>query len=103
MATEPPPHRRDGPRAAIPAAVRRAVWARDAGLCCWPLDSGGTCGSTHRLQLDHIVPWANWGGETEANLRVVCAAHNRLAARQAFGERVMGRYGRDRLDPRPGA
>jgi hypothetical protein len=28
----------------------------------------------------------------EANLRVVCAGHNRLAARQAFGERVMGRY-----------
>jgi hypothetical protein len=85
--------------------VKRAVWARDAGRCCWPLDSGGTCGSTHRLELDHIVPWAYGGGETEANLRVVCAAHNRLAARQAFGERVMARYGkiapRDRLDPHP--
>ncbi len=90
--TEPPPHRRDAPRAAVPAAVKRAVWARDAGRCCWPLDGGGTCGSTHRLQLDHIVPWAVWGGETEANLRVTCAAHNRLAARQAFGEQVMGRY-----------
>jgi hypothetical protein len=90
--TEPPLHRRDGPRAAIPAAVKRAVWARDAGRCCWPLDGGGTCGSTHRLELDHLVPWADWGGETEANLRLTCAAHNRLAARRAFGERVMGRY-----------
>ncbi len=90
--TEPPPHRRDGHRASIPAAVRRAVWQRDVGRCSWPTDGGDTCGSTHRLELDHIVPWAEWGGETEANLRLACAAHNRLAARQAFGERVMGRY-----------
>jgi 5-methylcytosine-specific restriction endonuclease McrA len=90
--TEHPPHRREGSRAAIPAAVRRAVWARDGGRCSWPLDGGGCCGSTHRLELDHLVPWAERGGETEANLRVVCAAHNRLAARQAFGESWMGRY-----------
>jgi hypothetical protein len=98
---EPPPHRRAGPREAIPAAVRRAVWERDAGRCTWPLDGGGTCGSTHRLQLDHIVPWADRGGETEGNLRVVCAAHNTLAARVAFGERWMGRY-RGRPASRPG-
>ncbi len=84
--------RRDGPRAAIPAAVKRAVWARDQGRCSWPLDGGGCCGSKLRLELDHIVPWAEWGGEQEANLRLTCSAHNRLAARQAFGERVMGRY-----------
>ena len=92
-ATEPSPHRRDGRRLAIPAAVKRTVWARDGGRCSWPLDGGGTCGSTHRLELDHLVPWADWGGEAEANLRVVCAAHNRLAARVVFGERWMGRYG----------
>jgi hypothetical protein len=90
--TEPPPHRRAGSRKAIPAAVKRAIWARDAGRCTWPLDGGGVCGSTHMLELDHIVPWADWGGEQEANLRLTCAAHNRLAARQLFGERVMERY-----------
>jgi hypothetical protein len=90
--TEPPPRRRTGPRHAIPAAVRRAVWARDNGRCQWPLDEGGCCGSTHRLELDHVEPWAEWGGETQESLRVVCRAHNRLAARQAFGERVMDRY-----------
>jgi hypothetical protein len=84
--------RRDGPRAAIPASVKRAVWARDGGRCTWPLDGGGCCGSTLRLELDHIVPWADWGGDQETNLRLTCAAHNRLAAQQAFGERVMGRY-----------
>ena len=91
-ATEPPPHRRDGHREAIPAAVKRAVWARDQGRCTWPLDSGGVCGSTHRLEFDHIDPWASWGEPTEANLRVVCHSHNALAARQTFGERCVGRY-----------
>jgi hypothetical protein len=90
---EPPPPRRTGPREAIAAAVRRAVWARDGGRCSWPLDGGGCCGSTRRLELDHLVPWAAGGPTTADNLRVVCAAHNRLAARVVFGERWMGRYG----------
>jgi len=87
------PHRRSGSRQAIPAAVKRAVWQRDIGRCSWPLDSGGVCGSTHRLELDHIVPWARWGGETIDDLRIVCGAHNALAARQAFGDRCLTRYG----------
>jgi hypothetical protein len=97
----PTPPRREGHREAIPAAVRRAVWARDGGRCSWPIDGGGCCGSTRRLELDHLVPWAAWGGATEANLRVVCAVHNRLAARVVFGERWMGRYG-GRRSGRPG-
>jgi 5-methylcytosine-specific restriction endonuclease McrA len=80
------------PSAAIPAAVRRAVWERDGDHCTWPLDGSGCCGSTHRLELDHIVPWAEWGPSTVENLRVVCGRHNALAARRAFGERVMSRY-----------
>ncbi len=91
---EPPPLRRTGPREAIPAAVRRAVWARDGGRCCWPRDGGGRCGSTHRLELDHILPWAMFGGRTEDNLRLLCGPHNKLAARQAFGERCLERYRR---------
>ena len=90
--TEPPPHRRTGARETMPAAVRRAVWARDQGRCNWPLDAGGACGSTHLLELDHIDPWARWGAPTVENLRVVCAAHNRLAAKQVFGERCVDRY-----------
>jgi hypothetical protein len=87
-----PRHRRTGFREAIPAAVRRAVWERDGGRCAWPLDGGGCCGSTHRLQLDHLVPWARDGVPTVDNLRFTCAVHNSLAARQVFGERHMSRY-----------
>jgi hypothetical protein len=86
-----PLHRREGPREAIPAAVRRAVWERDGGRCSWPLDGGGCCGSTHRLELDHVVPWARGGESTPSNLRVTCAAHNRHAARHAFGTRCIER------------
>jgi hypothetical protein len=90
--TEPPPHRRPGARQAIPAAIRRAVWSRDGGRCSWPLDDGGTCGSTHRLELDHLVPWARGGEDAVDNLRLTCSHHNRLAALRAFGERQLDRY-----------
>jgi 5-methylcytosine-specific restriction endonuclease McrA len=83
--TGPRPPRREGPREAIPAAVRRAVWDRDAGRCSWPLDGGGCCGSTHRLELDHVIPWAEWGPPTVENLRLVCGRHNAVAARRHFG------------------
>jgi hypothetical protein len=55
-------------------------------------DAGGVCGSMHRLELDHVVPWAKWSEPTVANLRVVCRAHNRLAARREFGRRCVKRY-----------
>jgi 5-methylcytosine-specific restriction endonuclease McrA len=87
-----PLHRRAGPREPIPAAVRRAVWERDQGRCTWPLDAGGRCGSTHRLQLDHVGPWALDGETSVTNLRLLCARHNQLAARQVFGDRCMDRY-----------
>ncbi len=90
--TEPPPHRREGPREAIPAAVKRAVWERDGEHCTWPLDGGGCCGSNHRLELDHVIPCAEWGPSTVANLRVVCHHHNTFAARHSYGARWVARY-----------
>ncbi|HYS79751.1 MAG TPA: HNH endonuclease signature motif containing protein, partial [Anaeromyxobacteraceae bacterium] len=53
----------------IPAEVKRAVWTRDGKCCRRPLASGGVCGSTTRLELDHIVPVARGGASTIANLR----------------------------------
>ena len=53
----------------VPAHVSRAVWERDGGRCQWRLPSGEICGSTHRVQIDHIVPRA-WGGpSTVDNIR----------------------------------
>ncbi len=73
----------------IPAAVRREVWLRDGQRCQHPLDSGGRCGATHRLELDHVVPMALGGLSTAGNLRVVCRFHNQAAARAALGNPIM--------------
>ena len=89
-AAAPPPSR---PRA-IPAEVEREVRLRDRNRCLFPLDAGGVCGSTHRLELDHVVPVALGGLATAANLRVVCAFHNGFAAR--LGEAAAGERGRRR-------
>jgi len=78
----------------LPAHVKRAVWVRDGGRCQWRLDSGGICGSTHRVQFDHIVPRARGGPSTIENIRVLCAMHNDLAARQTFGNAWMDRFTR---------
>ena len=76
----------------IPARVKREVWTRDGGRCRWPLASGGLCGATRSLELDHVVPLARGGTTTTANLRVLCRFHNQLAARQAFGDAFMDRF-----------
>jgi len=76
----------------VPAAMRRAVWARDDGKCTWPLDSGGICGSTLRLEIDHVVPRGRGGPSTVENCRLACAMHNQLAARQVYGDDWMGQF-----------
>lgn len=70
---------------AVPAAVEREVRLRDQHRCQWPLETGGVCGSTHRVELDHVVPVAQGGRPTAANLRLLCRPHNELAARLALG------------------
>jgi hypothetical protein len=88
-----PPEEAALPGAAyIPAAVRREVWERDGACCQWPLASGGVCGSRLRLEFDHRVSRAEGGRPTVANVRVLCGAHNKLAARERLGDRLMDRY-----------
>jgi hypothetical protein len=76
----------------VPVSVRRAVWERDGGRCQWPVDSGGTCDSTHQVELDHVVPRARGGPSTADNCRLLCRVHNDLAARQAFGNNWMDQF-----------
>ena len=76
----------------VPAAVRREVFLRDGGRCRWATADGGVCGSTHRVQLDHVVPVGRGGTSTVTNLRVLCDFNNHLAARQAYGDEVMDRF-----------
>lgn len=72
-------------RRCIPAHVRRAVYKRDAGRCTFVGEEGRPCGSTTRLEFDHVVPVARGGKSTVENLRLVCRAHNQYEAERAFG------------------
>jgi hypothetical protein len=78
----------------VPAHVRAAVWKRDGGKCQWPLKCGGVCGSTLRVELDHVRARALGGKATVDDLRCLCKSHNDFAARLAFGDAWMDRYTR---------
>jgi hypothetical protein len=89
---EPPPSRTDH----VPAHVKRAVWKRDGGRCQWALAGGGVCGSTHRVQFDHVLARGLGGLPTIDNIRLLCAVHNDLAARRTYGDAWMDRFTRGR-------
>ena len=62
----------------IPAAVRRQVWQRDGGRCCYiDRETGRRCNSRHMIEIDHILPYALGGGADPGNLRLLCRAHHR--------------------------
>jgi len=56
-------------RAAIPQALRLAVFERDGNHCV-------ECGAIENLSLDHIHPWSLGGPDTYENLRVLCRSCN---------------------------
>ena len=83
----------DAPRTRyVPAAVKRAVFVRDQGRCQWPVEGGGVCGATLRVQLDHVRAFARGGRSAVGDLRCLCAVHNDLHARQVFGDAWMDRF-----------
>ncbi|HKW13961.1 MAG TPA: HNH endonuclease [Candidatus Krumholzibacteria bacterium] len=71
----------------IPDEVRDAVFVRDGGQCTFTAAGGTRCRSKTDLQIDHVKPFASGGTHDAANLRLLCAAHNRRAAELAFGRK----------------
>jgi hypothetical protein len=82
--TEEPPNETRS-RRTIPAAVRHAVMIRDGGRCTYVAPDGRRCEARTQLQLDHIRPFSCGGPDTVDNLRILCAAHNQLAAKDSMG------------------
>jgi 5-methylcytosine-specific restriction endonuclease McrA len=78
----------------IPDEVRDMVFVRDQGQCSFVAGDGTRCQCRKGLQIDHIKPFANGGRHDPSNLRLLCAAHNRLAAEQTMGKHVMQPYWR---------
>ena len=91
---------RPAAREHIPAVVRREVWKRDGGRCAWRSPDGHLCGSTWKVEVDHIEPVALGGRSTADNCRLLCASHNQLHAEQIFGRAHVERCRRQQ--PRTG-
>ena len=74
----------------IPAAIRRAVVARDGARCTFVNTAGKRCDERMRLEFDHEKPIGVGGQTTVENLRLRCRAHNQYAAECAYGAGFMG-------------
>jgi hypothetical protein len=67
----------------VPAAVKRAVWTRDAGRCAF-VGTLGRCQETAFLEFHHVVPFADGGPTTVENLELRCRSHNAYEAALHF-------------------
>lgn len=70
----------------LAAAVKRAVWDRDAGRCAF-VGSDGRCESRQFLEIHHVTPYAAGGRSDATNLELRCRAHNAHEAELFFGTR----------------
>ena len=68
----------------VPAAIRRAVWARDTHQCAF-VGADGRCQERAFLELHHVVPFADGGATSVENLQLRCRAHNAYEAAEWFG------------------
>ncbi len=99
LPTEPIRQSPKPPARHVPRPLRRAAFERagradgadaragDSASCCFISESGQRCGSRHFLEIDHEAPWVVERRHRPSNLRVLCGAHNRWAARELMGAR----------------
>jgi 5-methylcytosine-specific restriction endonuclease McrA len=78
----------------IPAAIKRAVAARDQGRCTFVARDGRRCGSRDSLEFHHVQPFARSRRHRVEEIALRCRAHNRHAAIQDFGAEHMARFRR---------
>jgi 5-methylcytosine-specific restriction endonuclease McrA len=77
----------------IPQSIKQKVWKRDGGICTFVGSNGKRCDCDYNLQYDHYpVPFARGGKSTVDNLRLLCAKHNRHAAKKTYGEAAITKH-----------
>lgn len=77
----------------IPAAVKRAVYLRDQGMCAYvdPV-SGKRCSSKAFVEYDHTLAFAKNGDSSIHNLALKCKNHNVLHAISDFSQSHMAKF-----------
>jgi hypothetical protein len=78
----------------IPAAVKRAVYARDQGQCTYVAPNGRRCSERHRLEFHHREPFGRGGDHRVGNIQLTCKTHNGYFADRDYGKEKMKRYRR---------
>jgi len=79
----------------IPAAIRRAVSARDEDRCTYVSPAGRRCSSRTLLEFHHLVPWAVRPKHEVDGITLRCRAHNQYEAERDFGAKHMARFKKD--------
>jgi hypothetical protein len=75
----------------IPAAVKRAVYARDGGRCTFVDERGKRCEATGHLEIDHEEGFARTHAHDPKRMRLLCRAHNQFEAERLYGVQFMQR------------
>ncbi len=70
-------------------AARRSVLERDGLRCSWVDAGGARCDSRAWLEHDHRQPLGKGGDSEPDNVRLLCRAHNCLAAEREYGRQHM--------------
>ena len=87
----------------IPAAVKRAVWERDANQCTFVDSQSRRCTERDGLEFHHCEPYGRGGDHRSENLKLMCTAHNQYLAERDYGKELMGRYRKSSLAREPAA
>lgn len=69
----------------VASAVSERVHARGDYQCEYRGPGGRRCTARTGLQIDHVLPFAIFRSHDERFLRLLCPAHNRLAAERVYG------------------
>ncbi len=93
-ACEPRPVQEKPPSRHVPNSVRREVAERDGESCSYRARNGKVCGSKDFLEYEHRDAWAKHGAHRSKRMRLLCRAHNLLAAEGEFGRAHMDGFAR---------
>ncbi len=86
-------NKRINSRVYIPINLKRKVWHKAQGQCQYQdIQSERRCESKFQLQNEHKQPVAKGGKNSEENLELLCAAHNRLRAIEQYGKSHMQNF-----------